>query len=210
MRREPKTMSKRNWFYMTILVLPLVLVVGCGDYGKVDQGRVIKFDKEKGTVVLIRDMKAEPSTPDYSHLPPFTYELPKDLHEMGPDPKAGARMKLDTKNRQIVIFDQASQNFKTLEYTLIDQKENVAKDDPLVYDKAEGKAKKFPVVDRDKKTIAVYSGRQKILTTFSLPDEYFALPDSTWDAGDEVRIYYRTEGKAQRFMNISKTDIYKK
>jgi len=48
------------------------------------------------------------------------------------------------------------------------------------------------------------------LTTFSLPDEYFGLPDSTWDAGDEVRVYYKLEGKAARFMNISKTDIYKK
>ena len=210
MKRESNKMSKRNWFYMMIMVLPLVLVVGCGEYGKVDQGRVIKFDKEKGTVTLIQDIKAEPSAPDYSNLPPHTYELPKDPHEMGPDPKAGARMKLDTKNRQIVIFDNASQNFKTLDYTLIDQKENVAKEDPLVFDKTEGKAKKFPLVDRDKKTITVYSGRQKILTTFSLPDEYFSLPDNTWEAGEEVRIYYKEAGKARRFMNVSKTDIYKK
>jgi hypothetical protein len=79
-----------------------------------------------------------------------------------------------------------------------------------VFDKAEGKAKKFPVVDKDKKTISIYSGRQKILVTFSLPEEYFALPATVWDAGDEVRVYYREEGKALRFMNISKTDIFKK
>jgi hypothetical protein len=171
---------------------------------------VVKLDKEKKMVTLIRDMKAEPSSPDYDHLPPEIYSLPTDPHEMGADPKVGMRMKLDTKNKQIVIFDTASQNFKTINYTLIEEKDDVAKDDPLVYDKAVGKAKKFPVVDRDKKTITIYSGRQKILVTFSLPDEYFSMPENTWDAGDEVRIYYKEAGKALRFMNISKTDIFKK
>ena len=47
-------------------------------------------------------------------------------------------------------------------------------------------------------------------TTFSVPDEYFALPANTWDAGDEVRIYFKETGKALRLMNISKTDIFKK
>lgn len=83
-------------------------------------------------------------------------------------------------------------------------------DNPQVYDKAADKPKSFPVVDREKKAITVYSKRQKILTTFSVPDEYFALPDNTWDSGDEVRIYYKEEGKARRFMNLSKTDIFKK
>ena len=77
-------------------------------------------------------------------------------------------------------------------------------DDPLV------KGKKFPMVDKEKKAITLYSKRQKLLTTFSVPDEYFALPDSAWDAGDEVRIYYKEDGKAARLMNISKTDIFKK
>lgn len=204
-------MGKRRYWLLTVLmILPLFLLVGCGEYGKVDQGRVVKFDKEKGTCVLIRDMKADPQSPDYNHLPPVAYTMPKDPAETGPEPKAGCRMKLDTKAKQIVIFDTAAQNFKTLSYTLIDQKENVEKTDPIVYDSDQGKAKKFPAVDREKKTITVYSGRQKIVTTFSLPDEYFALPDSTWDAGDEVRIYYTKEGDALRFMNISKTDIYKK
>lgn len=197
-------LKKCNFLLAIMVILPLALLTGCGDYGKVDQGRVVKFDKEKGLVTLIKDVKAEPQTPDYSELPPHVYEIPKDFHEMGPDPKAGGRMKLDTKNKQIVIFDSATRDFKTIDYTLIDQKENVGKSDPLVADK------KFPIVDREKKTISVYSSRQKILTTFSLPEEYFAMPDSTWDSGDEVRIYYKVDGKAQRLMNISKTDIYKK
>ena len=93
---------------------------------------------------------------------------------------------------------------KKITYTLIDQKEKVGKDDPLV------KGKKFPLVEKDKKAITIYSGRQKLLTTFSLPEEYFALPDDTWEAGDEVRVYYKEPGKSLRFMNITRTDIFKK
>lgn len=202
--------KNRTWIYALLFILPLVFAAGCSDYAKVDQGRAIKFDKEKHVVTIIRDEKADPANPDYSHLPPMTYSLPTDPAEMGPEPKAGLRMKLDTKTRQIIIFDTAAQNFKTINYTLIEEKDNVAKDDPLVFNKAENKAKKFPSVDREKKTISIYSGRQKIFVTFSLPDEYFALPDYTWDAGDEVRVTFKETGKALRFMNISRTDIYKK
>ena len=194
---------KRNWFMAIALIVPLVFLGGC-QFGKVDQGRVIKYDKDKKVLTMIRDWKADPQNPDYTHLPPIVYEIPTDPVEMGPEPKAGQRMKLDVKAKQIVIFDTAKQDFKTIDYTLIDQKENVGRDDPAVA------GKKFPEVDKAKKTIAVYSGRQKILTTFSLPEEYFALPDSTWDAGDDVRIYNKEDGKALRLMNISKTDIYKK
>jgi len=192
-----------------LLILPLAYISGC-DYGKVDQGRVVKMDKDKGTVTLIRDVKNDSQNPEYSYLPALTYTLPKDPAEMGAEPKAGMRMKLDTKKNEIVIFDPATQKFETIPYTLIDQKENVAKEDPLVFDASQKKAKKNPAVDKDKKTITIYSSRQKILTTFSLPEKYFSLPESTWDAGDEVRVYYKEDGKALRFMNVSKTDIYKK
>lgn len=194
---------KRNWFMAIALIVPLVFLGGC-QFGKVDQGRVIKFDKDKKELVMIRDWKADVGNPDYTHLPPVTYKIPEDPNEMGPEPKAGQRMNLDAKGKHITIFDMAKQDFKTIDYTLIDQKENVGRDDPAVKDR------KFPEVDKAKKTITVYSGRQKILTTFSLPEEYFALPDSTWDAGDEVRIYYKEDGKALRLMNITRTDIFKK
>ena len=197
-------MLKKYCGLTLLVILPLILAYGCGEMGKVDQGRVIAFDKAKGTVTLIRDMKADPKSPDYSHLPPIIYEIPKDPGEMGPEPKPGQRMKLDAQAKQIIIFDQASQNFKKIDYTLVDQKEGVDEENPLVKDK------KFPLVDKEKKAITLYSKRQKLLTTFSVPDEYFALPPGAWDAGDEVRIYYKEAGKALRLMNISKTNIYKK
>jgi len=204
--------KKFYWFISRglILSLSLILIIGCEKFGKVDQGRVVAYDKEKGLCTLIRDTSPDPKNPNYNYLPPITYEVPKKPAEMGPEPKPGLRMKLDTQKRQIIIFDPATQNFNTVTYTLLDEKENVDKENSLVFDKEKKQPKKFPVVDRNKKTITIYSKRQKILVAMTLPDEYFKLPDYTWDAGDEVRIYYKQEGKALRFMNISQTDIYKK
>lgn len=204
-------MIKKISLFAVLSVLSLALAVGCGELGKVDQGRVVDYDKEKGEFTIISDKNYEdPKNPDYSILPPKTYEVPKVRGEMGSEPKPGYRMKLDPEKGDITVFDPATQNFETIHYKRIDHKENVDPKDPLVYDKAEDKAKKFPVVDREKKTITIYSKRLKALETFTVADEYFALPDKTWDSGDEVRIYYKQEGKALRVMNISKTDIYKK
>ncbi len=193
-----------------LVVLSFVGILGCGrDFGKVDQGRTIAFDREKKTVTLIRDVSTDAAKPDYSYLPPVTYRMPKDPDETGPEPKAGLRMKLDTTKNQIVIFDPAAQNFKTIPYQLVDQKEKVEKDYPLVFDKATGQPKKFPVVDRSQKTVTLYSSRQKTVTTIKIPDEYLGLPDIAWDSGDEIRVYYKEEGKALRFMNVTKADLFK-
>jgi hypothetical protein len=199
-------MGKRLKWWALVASLAAALLLGgfgCGEQGKVDQGRVIAFDKAKETVTFISDVKHDAANPDYSGAP-VTFTLPKDPAERGEDPKAGLRMKLDTKTREIVIYDMLTKGMAKINYTLIDQKENVGKTSPLV------EGKKFPIVDKDKKAITVYSGRQKLLVTFSVPEEYLALPASTWEAGDEVRIYYKEPGKMARFMNISKTDIFKK
>jgi hypothetical protein len=197
--------KKLNWWAL-VATLAATLVLGgfgCGELGKVDQGRVIAFDNAKATVTIIEDVKHDAANPDYSGAPK-TFSLPNDPAERGEDPKPGLRLKLDTKTREIVIYDAGSQSMKKITYTLIDQKENVGKTSPLVVEK------KFPIVDKSKKAISVYSGRQKLLVTFSVPEEYLALPDYTWEAGDEVRIYYKEPGKALRFMNITRTDIFKK
>jgi hypothetical protein len=197
-------MLKKRYVAVALLCLVSLAAWGCGEYGKVDQGRTVAFDKEAGTVTLIRDKANDWQHPDYSILPPFTYKVPADKKEMGPDPKAGYRMKLDVEKNKVVYYDPKAVVFKTVDFTLIDTKEKIAKDHPLVKDK------KFPAIDRDKKTITIFSGRQKLLVTFSVPDEYFELPDATWDAGDEVRVYYKEEGVSLRMMNVTKTDIFKK
>ena len=196
-------MGKKLCVLALFAILPLALALGCGEMGKVEQGRVIGFDNAKATVTFIHDVKADPGNPDYSGAP-LTFALPKEPKDRGEDPKAGMRMKLDTKTKEIIIYDSATKTMKKIAYSLIDQKEGVAKDNALVV------GKKFPQVDKAKKAITIYSGRQKILTTFSVPDEYLSLPDNTWEAGDEVRVYFKEPGKALRFQNITKTDIFKK
>ncbi len=196
-------MAKRLIWWTLLAILPLALMLGCGEQGKVDQGRVIAFDKNKETITFIIDVKHDPANPDYSGAP-VTFALPKDPEERGEDPKFGKRMKLDAKTKEITIYDIVGKGFKKIPYTLIDEKDGVARDNPLVA------GKKFPAVDKTKKTVTIYSGRQKMLVTFSLPDEYLALPEDTWEAGDEVRVYYKEPGKALRFMNITRTDIFKK
>ena len=74
-------------------------VLGCDEYGKVDQGRVIAFDKDKQTVTVIQDKAMDSQNPDYSILPPHTYTMPADPAERGADPKVGYRMQLDVENK---------------------------------------------------------------------------------------------------------------
>jgi hypothetical protein len=200
---------KRTLFMLVVAVLTFG-VLGCDEYGKVDQGRVIAFDQDKQTVTVIEDKNMDSQNPDYAILPPHTYTMPADPAERGADPKVGLRMKIDVDAKIIKIFNPNTQTIEELPITIVDAQKNIAKDHPLVFDKGENKAKKFPVVDQDKKAITIYSGRQKLLVTFSVPEEYFSFPEYTWDAGDEVRVYWKEKGKAIRFMNISKTDIFKK
>lgn len=200
---------KRTLFMLMVAGLTLG-VLGCDEYGKVDQGRVIAFDKDKQTVTVIEDKNMDSQNPDYAILPPHTYTMPTDPAERGADPKIGLRMKIDADAKIIKIFNPNSQVIEDLPITIVDAQKDIAKDHPLVFDKGANAAKKFPVVDKDKKAITIYSGRQKLLVTFSVPDDYFSFPEYTWDAGDEVRIYWKEKGKAIRFMNISKTDIFKK
>jgi len=197
-------MGKKFFWLALLTILPLTLILGCGELGKVDQGRVISADKAKKTITIIKDIKHELGKPVYDQLPPLVFVLPTDPAEMGPEPKAGKLMELNHKAREIVIFDDAAQNFKRIKYNPIDEKEGVGLRSPLVA------GKKFPVVDRTKKAITVYDKRKGLLTTFTLPEEYFAMPDNTFGFGDEVRIYYKQPGQASRLMNISETDIFKK
>lgn len=200
-------MKTLGGWIITIVGILALSISGCS-FGKVDQGRTVKYDKEKKIVTIIRESGDE-KNPKYEG-PPVSYKMPDDPNEIGPEPKEGGRLNLDVVKQQITIFNPESQKIETIPITIIDKKENVDKENPLVFDKTQGKPKKFPTVDKDRKTITIYSARQKLLVTFSLPEEYFNLPASTWDAGDVVRLYYKEEGKARRFMNVTRTDIYKK
>jgi hypothetical protein len=80
---------RRTWLNL-LIALPVMFLLGCGEYGKVDQGRVVAFDKDKRVVTIIRDKKIDTLNPDYSYLPPLTYILPTDPAEMVPSPRPAA------------------------------------------------------------------------------------------------------------------------
>ncbi len=185
-----------------LIVLPVLLLLGC-QFGDVQQGRVIEYDREEGIITYIRDSNyMDPENPRYDLLPPITIRIPENPKEMGPEPTAGKRMEINFDKREITIFNDETQDFEVIKYTLIEQHDRIFRDDPLVAGKA------FPVVDLDQKTITVYSFRQEVLARFSVPDEYFDLPDETWRAGDEIRYYYKDPGQALRLMNVTRTDIF--
>lgn len=198
---------------LSVAALTLVTAMsGCSkdQFGKVEQGRVIAFDKDKKEAIMIQDSSLDSLKPVYDVLPPVAFKLPEDPNEIGAEPKPGQRLRLDTDKKVIVIYDNSTKKIETIPINVVDLQQPIEKDHPMVFDKAENKAKKFPAIDKDKKTITVYSGRQKMLCSFSVPDNYFSYPPSTWDAGDEVRVYFKTAGQSLRFMNISRTDIFKK
>ena len=193
--------NTKSWMILLGLWL-LLLLLGCRSLGKVSQGRVIDYEPGKGLVTLIQDSNyREPGKPNYDVLPPVTVRIPENSKAMGPAPQAGKLMLLDTRSRKVVIFDAASQSFRTITYTLIEQRDNVTSGDARIA------GVRFPVVDRKKKTITAYSARQRRLLTFSVPGEYLTLPDDTWVAGDEVRYYYKDPHQALRLMNVTRTDI---
>ena len=137
-------MGKKSFRWALAAILPLALLLGCGEQGKVDQGRVIAADKAQKTVTLIKDVKHELGKPVYDQLPPVVYAMPKDPGEMGPEPKAGKLMKIDPRKKLIVIFDDGSQSFKSIAYVPVDHKETT-----------EAKIKEIAVCAR--KYIPIYS-----------------------------------------------------
>jgi len=171
----------------------LMLLVSCGNFGRVEQGRVIAYDAQARRVTLIPTASGNsPGT-----LPPLTIETPTDPNEMGPEPAAGGLMLLDTRARRIVVYDAAQGAFRTIRYTPLEERRNVSK------------APRAPVVDRAKSRITLYASDTHALVTFGASPELLALPADTWRSGDVVRYYYKDPARALRLMNVTRTDLTK-
>jgi hypothetical protein len=198
-------------------ILPLLLVLtgfmlaSCKDYGKVEQGRTVAFDADKSVVTIIVDNNIDPKKqPNYMTLPTHDYALPTDKMDRGADPTPGLRINLDVDGKTITMYNPATKDFEKLSIEVVKDDKNIElqRRHPLVWDASTRKAIKFPQVNAENKTIVIYSQRQSRVTTIKLSDADFAkYKTDDWAAGDEVRIYYREQGKSLRFMNITKTDI---
>lgn len=203
-------------------ILPMLLVliglslVGCGGHdGLVEQGRVVKFDKSTTppTAWIIRDNGIDDRNPDYSVFPAHKFVVPSDPAEMGQEPFAALRLKLDVDKKLITMYNFETGQPDLLPFELLEKHEGVSvrKQHPLVYDPATKKERHFPVIKADEQTITIYSRRQEMLATIKLsPEDFNKYHEDDWDAGDEVRIYYKEDGKALRFMNVTRTDFTKR
>ena len=186
-----------------LLTLSIVsLYAGCGGLGNVNQGQVIQYDKGAGLITLISDSNpSDPANPKFDVLPPVVVRVPANNLEMGPTPRAGRLIDLDTRGQKMVVFDVPSQSLRTLPYEAVSQQVGVPKDDPRV------KGKKLPAINHDSMTITLYWQKRGVLLTFRAPPAYLALPEDAWRSGDTIRYYYKDPALALRLMNVSRTDL---
>lgn len=169
---------------------------GCGDFGQVNQGRVVAFDRENGLVTLVSDSNyKEPGKPRFDVLPPVTIRVPADPKEMGPAPEAGRLLRLDLAARRLVVFDPAAGGLKDIPFQVAGRRDNAPREELAA----------LPAVDRAAGTVRL--AVKNAIVTLAVPGEYLSLPEDTWKVGDEVRYYYKDPGQALRLMNVTRTDI---
>lgn len=178
----------------------LTLLCGC-NLGRVSQGRVVEYDKARGVMSVVLESE-NPGGPRYA-LPVREVRIPEKASEMGPSPDAGKLLLHSAKTREIIFFDRTSQTLRTVHYTPLSESAAVSASDERVA------KRELPIIDRQNKTLTLYSQPERILVTLALTDADLALPDDTWKAGDEVRYYYKQPGQALRLMNVTKTDLAK-
>ena len=140
-------------------------------------GRCVMFDKAKNTITIIKDTNNDKANPNFQ-LPAATYELPSGAEPV----KFGKRIKLDTKENKMKYYDDISHSFKTIDFTLVEKKEAVEPSDALVANS------KFPVINKEKKTVSIYSKRQKVLTVISVSADAAALSENIYDSGDDLKL----------------------
>ena len=195
-RKQRASSGRMPAFFL--LAVAVLCATGCTDYGSVEQGRVIAYNKKSGQVTLIRDSTGgQASQAVYDTLPAISVQSPQDPDEMGPEPQAGRLMGVDLKNRVITIYDNAAQQFRTIPYTPVEERHDVAK------------GTGFPLIDKTKRTVSLYWREEHTVITFPASDDLLALPADTWKGGDIVRYYFKNPGQALRMMNVTRTDLSK-
>ena len=195
----------------TLLALASLSLAACGDYGDVEQGRVIGFNPDSKIVTILKDSSLVSNKPVYDVLPPHEFKLPDDPAEIGALPTPGYRVKFDADKKIITMFNPDTKQLDQIPFELLKRVDNADRrlQTPELF--ADGKFKDFPVVDEANKTMQMYSLRQRLYAEIKLsPEDFARFKPTEWNAGDEVRIYFKPKQdptKALRFMNITKTDI---
>ncbi len=194
----------KNRGILATLVMALSFALAACDFdGGVEQGRCVAFDPDAKTVTIVVDTTLDQHNPHYSGKVD-TFKLPLEQRDMGPAPLPGGLLMVEPEKNMILYYDQATKSIKEMPVEFTNVEKGVHFKDAKI------KGKKFPVIDRAANTITVYSPRLEELITFKVTPEEMSQPEYTWTQGDEVRIAFRNEQRAQaiRLMNVSKTNIF--
>jgi len=191
------------------LIVISSLLLACQQKPKetIIQGRVIEYDPNTNYVKIIRDANNDMVKPNYNTLPLMTFELPKEIIPKGSEPTDGYRIALNSDEGIIKVYDPQNNIFKDLKISIIDKKLNIQRDDPLVFDKDKKQSIIFPIINKEKKKIMLYSQRQKIYLIFKVDDSLFSMPEKTWRAGDDVKISVQSDNKITKITNLTKSDL---
>ena len=194
---------------MCKLILSFVLVSCLGltacEFGQVEQGRCVAYNPETKTMLVVLDVKHDQRNPEYSggiH----EYMMPSDPAEIGPLPKPGGRVMFDIDKSTVTLYNAETKSLEVLNVKFTDVEKNIKRTHPKV------RGKKFPIIDKEKMTVTEYSARLQALVTFQIPADKLDVDPDTWEAGDEVRVYYKENAKhpALRYMNTSHPHLFKK
>ncbi len=173
---------------------------GCSgdDYGKtVEQGRAVSFGD--GKVTFVKDVNINPKMHPVYENSIRTFRLPKEPKEIGPVPTVGNLIDVNFEKKELKVFNENA--LQTVPMEVVNEQKGVEPHSAAV------KGKTFPMINKDKGEVTVFL--KKTLLTFKLPANLPA-DESFWTIGDSVRVFTTEEGVARRFMNISKTNIFKK
>lgn len=164
-------------------------------------GRVVAYDKDSKKMTFIEDALAwaNPKRPEFTVLPPKVVTLAEDPGDMAP--KAGGRLRVDYGKKLIIIYNPKTEKIETFNVEVVSTTPDVMPDSPLIMEN--GKIKKFPVVDKAKAEITIYSKRQNNLATIKVPAEYMDLDDAVWDDGHNIKVVIDGD-MGKEFVNISK------
>ncbi|MDR3363281.1 MAG: DUF4881 domain-containing protein [Desulfovibrio sp.] len=198
-------MKKTKTLLLSLLVSTLALAACTSDSG-VEQGRCVAFDPAAKTMTLVADtVRDDRSRTDYSGAV-ITYKLPAESKEMGPAPTVGGRLMVDVEKSNVLVFDPVSKKPREIAVEFTSVEKNIDKTNPKVAGKT------FPLIDKEKQTITIYSARLSTLTSFKPPQAAMELPAEVWTPGDEMRVAFKQTDKtrATRVMNVSKTNIFRR
>lgn len=192
----------KNPLLISLLALSLCLAA-CDFNGGVEQGRCVAYDPDKNTITMVVDTTLDQHDPHYSGKVD-TWKLPENPLDMGPAPVAGGLLMLELDKNMVLYYDRETKSIREMPVESFSVEKNINEKHPKL------KGKSFPIINREDRTVTVYSPRLESIVVIKVPEAELNLPVYVWELGDEVRIAFRKDmpGQAIRFMNVSKTSIF--